>query len=114
MMQKRPKILPGTTYQEKSGCGAVYITCNDMDNKLFEVFITMGKAGGCGAANTEGLGKAISIGLRSGTDPQQFVKHLKGIGCPRTNEVLGINSCITCIANCIELHESEKRCLNVL
>lgn len=109
MKEQRPPKLSGTTYQEKCGCGAIYITCNDKDDTLFEVFLTLGKAGGCGAANKEALGKLISIALRSGTSPESIIKSLNGVSCPRTNEVLNIPSCITCIARSIQFHETSKK-----
>jgi ribonucleoside-diphosphate reductase alpha chain len=109
MLKNRPLAVPGVTYQLKCGCGPIYITCTDNDNELFEVFVTIGKAGGCGCANKESLGKVISIALRSGTDPAKIAKSLDGVSCPQTNEALGVYSCITCIAKTIQEHEDSKK-----
>src|SRR3990172_785249 len=44
----RPKALKGWTYQMQTGCGPLYVTINEDRAGLFELFTTMGKAGGCG------------------------------------------------------------------
>jgi len=97
----RPEYLNGKTYQASCGCGKLYVVCNDLDGHLAEVFAKLGKSGGCGAATMEGIGKAISIGLRSGVDPLDFVKSLKGIECHRSP------TCLDAIAQAIEQHVSQ-------
>ena len=47
----------------------------------FEVFASLGKAGGCAAAQTEATARLVSQGLRAGIDPDLIVKQLKGIRC---------------------------------
>ena len=96
--QKRPNVLTGKTYQARCGCGKLYVTCNDLGGQLVEVFAKLGKSGGCGSATMEGIGKAISIGLRSGAETADFVKTFKGIACHRSP------SCIDAIAGAIDQH----------
>lgn len=98
----RPRVLAGKSYEIVSGCGRVYVTCNDRDGRLFEVFAKMGKSGGCGAATMEGLGRAVSIGLRSGNDPRDYVSTLAGIQCHRPP------SCLDAIAQAIREHEEAR------
>jgi ribonucleoside-diphosphate reductase alpha chain len=45
--RERPRALTGSTYQMETGCGPLYITVNQDEKGLFELFTTMGKAGGC-------------------------------------------------------------------
>ena len=47
-MKKRPPVLSGKTVKVKSGCGSLYITMNkDEEGNLFEIKLTLGKAGSC-------------------------------------------------------------------
>ena len=99
----RPRVLLGKCYRVNCGCGELFVTCNDLDGALFEVFCKLGKSGGCGAATMEALGRAVSVGLRSNVDPHDFVKTLPGIECHRSP------SCLTAISGAIEEHISEGK-----
>lgn len=54
---------------------------NSHDGKLFEVFVTLGKAGGCAAAQVETIGRLVSLALRNGVEIQSILKHLVGTSC---------------------------------
>ncbi|MBA4397097.1 MAG: ribonucleoside-diphosphate reductase, adenosylcobalamin-dependent, partial [Syntrophus sp. (in: bacteria)] len=58
--RERPKVLKGWTYQMQTGCGPLYVTVNQDDTGLFELFTTMGKAGGCAASQSEAIGRMVS------------------------------------------------------
>jgi ribonucleoside-diphosphate reductase alpha chain len=83
---RRPRIRPvttrGITRRIRTGEGSLYITINEDDNGLCEVFTTIGKAGGNAAAQSEAISRLISLALRSGIDPHAIVKQLKGISGP--------------------------------
>lgn len=87
----RPKQLNGVTVSRKSPFGTAYITINrDEQGNPFEVFIMVGKAGSDLQADAEGLGRMISLQLRT-TAPQNrmemlrlIVGQLGGIGGART------------------------------
>ena len=82
----RPRIRPGETIgvtkRIRTGEGSLYITINEDDKGLCEVFTTIGKAGGNAAAQSEAISRLISLALRSGIDPEDVVKQLKGISGP--------------------------------
>lgn len=62
----RPVKLSGTTVSFKTPFGTSYITMNsDEHGNPFEVFITVGKAGSDVQADAEGLGRMISLQLRT-------------------------------------------------
>lgn len=75
----RPKITFGMTEQVNTGEGMLYVTINEDKEGLCEVFASIGKSGGNAAAQSEAIGRLISLAIRSGIDPRQIVKQLKGI-----------------------------------
>jgi ribonucleoside-diphosphate reductase alpha chain len=79
--RKRPQELQGRTIEMSTGCGKLYVTINADEKGPFEVFASLGKAGGCAAAQTEATARLVSQGLRAGIDPEFMVKQLKGIRC---------------------------------
>jgi len=107
----RPRKLGGATYQMETGCGPLYVTINEDQHGLFEVFTTMGKAGGCAASQCEALGRLVSLAWRSGVQARQAVKQLIGISCHKhagfgTNKV---TSCADALAKAIQQHvQSEE------
>jgi ribonucleoside-diphosphate reductase alpha chain len=106
----RPKVLVGRTIEMVTGCGKLYVTINlDETGKPFEVFTSIGKAGGCAQSQCEAIGRLISIILRSGGQPETVIKQLKGISCHMKygfgpHQVL---SCADAVAKAIEITISE-------
>ncbi len=78
----RPTQTLGLTRRIKTGEGTLYITINEDEKGLCEVFTTIGKAGGNAAAQSEAISRLISLALRSGVNPQSIVRQLKGISGP--------------------------------
>jgi ribonucleoside-diphosphate reductase alpha chain len=78
----RPTQTAGLTRRIKTGEGTLYITINEDEQGLCEVFTTIGKAGGNAAAQSEAISRLISLALRSGVNPQSIVRQLKGISGP--------------------------------
>ncbi len=108
--RERPRILRGWTYQMQTGCGPIYITINEDESGLFELFTTMGKAGGCAASQSEAIGRMVSLAWRSGIQARQVVKQLQGISCHSPsgfgeNKIL---SCADAVAKAIKDHMAAK------
>ncbi len=80
--RERPHRTYGVTERVRTGEGYLYITINEDENGLCEVFTTIGKAGGNAAAQSEAISRLISLALRSGIEPREIVKQLKGISGP--------------------------------
>jgi ribonucleoside-diphosphate reductase alpha chain len=80
--RQRPQTTFGVTERIKTGEGYLYVTINEDENGLCEVFTTIGKAGGNAAAQSEAISRIISLALRSGIEPFEIVKQLKGISGP--------------------------------
>jgi len=80
--RNRPAITEGRTRRMRTGDGTLYVTVNEDENGLCEVFTAIGKAGGTVAAQTEAISRLISLSLRSGVDPNSIINQLKGISGP--------------------------------
>jgi ribonucleoside-diphosphate reductase alpha chain len=73
----RPKVVKGKTYRMKTELGTVFITVNEDDEGIFEVFVQgLGKSGTSTAAFTEAIGRLISLALRSGVKPSAIIDQL--------------------------------------
>ncbi|MHC4259480.1 MAG: TSCPD domain-containing protein [Planctomycetota bacterium] len=89
------------------GCGTLFVTVNEDENGLCEVFGNLGKAGGC-PAQSEATCRAISVGLRCGVQPEVLIEQLKGIRClsaiagRKGNKDIDVLSCPDAIAKAIE------------
>jgi ribonucleoside-diphosphate reductase alpha chain len=104
--RKRAKAISGVTEKVTTGCGNIYVTVNSDEKGLFEVFSTLGKAGGCASAQLEATCRLISIALRSGVDVAEVARQLRGIRCPSIawEEGKAVLSCADAIASVLERH----------
>jgi len=110
--KQRPEIMQGFTYKIKTSYGNMYITINENEKgKPFEIFTTIGKAGGFFSANTEALSRLISLAFRSGIKPEEVIDQLKGIRdpSPMWTENGLILSLPDAIAKAIERHIKQKQ-----
>ncbi|MEA2054726.1 MAG: vitamin B12-dependent ribonucleotide reductase [Candidatus Thermoplasmatota archaeon] len=107
----RPVIVYGVTRKMSTGCGNLYVTMNEDEEGLFEVFARLGKAGGCADAQLEAIGRLISLSLRSGVKTDAIIKQLKGIRCPSPLLARGgaILSCPDAVAKALDEHFKGKR-----
>ena len=79
----RPDVITGRTQKILTGYGALYVTVNEDDRGLFEVFAQIGRGGGYTASFTEGLARLVSLCLRSGLPVDEIIDQLEGIRSPR-------------------------------
>jgi ribonucleoside-diphosphate reductase alpha chain len=102
----RPPLIKGVTERIRTGHGNMYVTINfDEEGHPFEVFNTLGKAGGCDSAQLEALSRMISLALRSGVDPAAIVEQLKGISCcPVWDAGVLVSSPADAVAIALERH----------
>ena len=110
VIRRRPKALRGSTYQMDTGCGPLYVTINEDEEGIFELFTTMGKAGGCASSQCEALGRMVSLAWRSGVEAAPVIKQLVGISChqPAGFGVEKVLSCSDAVAKAIERHCGES------
>jgi ribonucleoside-diphosphate reductase alpha chain len=82
--RQRPEMLRGRTIKMISPLGDLYVTINeDEAGRPFEVFTTLGKAGGAANADAEAIGRLASLALRSGISITSIRDQLRGISCDR-------------------------------
>ncbi|MHA2155528.1 MAG: ribonucleotide reductase N-terminal alpha domain-containing protein [Candidatus Hodarchaeales archaeon] len=79
----RPSVTQGITERVRVGCGTnLFITINEDEEGLTELFLSLGKSGGCVASHIEAMGRLISLTLRSRIEPEEIILQLKAIRCP--------------------------------
>jgi len=109
--RQRPSALRGYTMKMNSPLGDLYVTINeDERGRPFEVFCTLGKAGGAAMADAEAMGRLMSLALRSGISIQQVKDQVRGISCDRAvglgpNKVLSVPDAV---GQAIERYLEEK------
>jgi ribonucleoside-diphosphate reductase alpha chain len=80
----RPGKLRGTTIRKETPLGTMFVNITEDDKgQPFEVFLTLGKAGGSAMADAEAMGRLISLALRSGIPLMEIHKQLRGISSDR-------------------------------
>ncbi|MEK6597164.1 MAG: response regulator SirA, partial [Gemmatimonadota bacterium] len=86
--RSRPDLLRGTTRRVDTPLGTLYVTITEDDRgQPFEVFMSLGKAGGALMADVEALGRMISLSLRSGIPIKEIHRQLRGISSDRVTRL---------------------------
>ncbi|MCI0781095.1 MAG: vitamin B12-dependent ribonucleotide reductase [Chloroflexi bacterium] len=108
--RQRPQSIAGVTERVRTGHGNMYVTINfDEENKPFELFGTLGKAGGCDSAQLEAISRLVSLALRSGIDPKIVIEQLRGITCcPAWDEGTLVRSSPDAVALALERHSGRE------
>jgi ribonucleoside-diphosphate reductase alpha chain len=104
-LSTRGDVLTGATRRIQTGCGNLYITINKNKEDIpIEVFVRLGKAGGCASCQTEAIGRLITTALRAGVPMGDITRQLKGIGChqPVGFGMKKVLSCADAVAICLQ------------
>lgn len=95
--------MGGTTTKFKIGdCGNLYVTVNEDEKEVCEVFVNIGGEG-CPPL-TEAVGRLISLALRSGIEVNAVLKQIRSIKCTGcvSDESTVVLSCPEAIGRAIE------------
>ena len=98
--RSRPDKLRGTTIRKETPLGVMFANITEDDKgQPFEVFVTLGKAGGSAMADVEAMGRLMSLALRSGIPIMEIHRQLRGISSDRAvglgpNKVLSVPDAI--------------------
>ena len=101
----RPDVTRGVTERVRVGCGTnLFITINEDEEGLAELFLSLGKSGGCVASHIESMGRLISLALRSRIEPDEIIQQLQSIRCPSPtfSQEGPILSCADAVAKTVE------------
>ncbi len=80
----RPDKLRSTSMRKETPLGTMFVHISEDDRgNAFDVFISLGKAGGSAMADAEALGRMVSLALRSGIALPEIVRQLRGISSDR-------------------------------
>jgi ribonucleoside-diphosphate reductase alpha chain len=107
--------LRGATFRFRTEAGHVYVTVNaDGDGRPLEVFVRTGKCGSTLNSLAEALGRLASLALRSGADPGEVARQLRGIKSVQTRQepgapVAAVDSIPDAVGLAIELFLGDGR-----
>jgi ribonucleoside-diphosphate reductase alpha chain len=107
----RPKEVTAAIRKAKLVCGNAYITVSFLDNKVFEVFATIGKSGGCVTCMLQALTTSITLGIRHGIPVEEYIKHLVGYACPSISWEDGVKylSCVDAVGRIMKEQNDKLR-----
>lgn len=107
----RPVTTRGITTQVKTDQGSLYVTINEDENGLAEVFLNIGKSGGYSSGYCEAIGRLISVSLRAGLKLEVIIDQLKGIrtSTPTLNKGMFVYSVPDAVAKVLENYMKERQ-----
>ncbi|MBK7596192.1 MAG: vitamin B12-dependent ribonucleotide reductase [Gemmatimonadetes bacterium] len=110
--RSRPELLKGAVRRLQTPLGDLYVTITeDEKGQPFEVFMSLGKAGGALMADVEAIGRLVSLALRSGIPIKEVYRQLRGISSDRAigvgpNKVLSVPDAV---GIALERYMSDKQ-----
>ncbi|KXK27461.1 MAG: Ribonucleoside-diphosphate reductase NrdZ [candidate division WS6 bacterium OLB20] len=110
--RKRDEVVRGLTTKVRTEQGELFVTINEDDEGIVEVFLTLGKSGSYTAGYTEAVGRLVSMSLRSGIKPEAIIDQLLGIrtSAPTMNRGgLIVYSVPDAVAKVLKKHLEEKK-----
>ncbi|MCA9383998.1 hypothetical protein KC909_06580, partial [Candidatus Dojkabacteria bacterium] len=111
LLRDRPDVITGYTYKVNTDQGHLYLTVNEDETGIFEVFLSISKSGSYTAGYTQAVGRLVSTALRSGIKPDVIIDQLLGIrtSTPTMNKGgMIVYSVPDAVAKMLKKHISDK------
>ncbi|MBN1916138.1 adenosylcobalamin-dependent ribonucleoside-diphosphate reductase [Candidatus Dojkabacteria bacterium] len=107
----RAMVTRGTTTKLKTEQGSLFVTINEDEKGIVEVFLVLGKSGSFTTGYTEAIGRLVSMSLRSGIKVENIIEQLKGIrtSMPTMNKGMIIYSVPDAVAKVLEQYVENKK-----
>jgi len=107
----RADVYKGYTYSVKTEQGNLYVTINEDERGIAEVFLNLGKSGSYTAGYTQAIGRLISMALRAGVKPEAVIDPILGIrtSAPTMNKGMIVYSVPDAVAKVLKKHLEEKK-----
>lgn len=107
----RKDVIKGFTYRVNTEQGNMYVTINEDEKGMFEVFLNIGKSGSYTKGYAEAIGRLISSSLRSGIKPEAMISDLQGIrtSAPTMNRGMIVYSVPDAVAKIMKKHMDEHK-----
>lgn len=96
--------IESATREIKTGCGPMHVTITTQDDSVIGIWATLGKSGGCPAANLYIICKLINKLLAKGERVESIMEEFKGVSCPNPTYTNGerVLSCIDAMAIAVD------------
>jgi ribonucleoside-diphosphate reductase alpha chain len=100
------------TIKIQTGCGSMYVTvARDPETREQKtIFVNLGKAGGCAAAQTETTARMVTLAVENGMKMTDIAEKLRGITCHQS--MFHCKSCSDAIGQAIQRDEEEENKVN--
>ncbi len=102
--RERPTTTRGFTTKIKTDQGSLFVTINEDEHGIAEIFLNIGRSGGVSSGYCQALGRLISVSLRAGLKPEAIIHQLKGIrtSAPTINKGMFVYSVPDAVAKILE------------
>lgn len=104
---ERPVSVHGQTTRLTTGCGKIYGTISNLEETYQEIFLRMGKQGGCALCFLDSIARLISLGMNQTLTRDLVVRAFIGMRCPNPtfDGPIQILSCPDAIAQWLRKEE---------